>query len=200
MTESPSVTTTALLEALSDSRDAESWRQFDERYRPIVFQLARRVGLADEDAADAAQETMLEFVRDFRRGRYERERGRLRHWIMGIARNRARDVLARRRRNAPEFGDTWLATAPDEPELERLWDAEVEDEILRRALVALRGQSEFDERSVQVFEAYVVAGEPPDRVAARHELAVGSVYAIKSRCLKRLTELREVIAREFEGS
>jgi RNA polymerase sigma factor (sigma-70 family) len=156
------------------------------------------MGLRDEDAADAAQETLLEFFRDFRGGRYQRERGRLRHWLLAIARHRVRDALARRRREAPEHGDTWIDAQPGEAELERLWEVEVGEEILRRALAALRRTSDFDERTLAVFEAYVLLGQEPSEIAARHGLSLSTIYAVKSRGLKRLGELRLEFAREFE--
>jgi hypothetical protein len=73
----PSRTTTALLEGLHDPADAVAWEQFDRRYRPIVVGFASRLGLADADAADVAQEVMLQFVKEYRAGKYDRQRGRL---------------------------------------------------------------------------------------------------------------------------
>ena len=54
--------TTALLEALLDPADDEIWQDFDRRYRPILIAFARRLGLPDEDAADAAHDTLLRIL------------------------------------------------------------------------------------------------------------------------------------------
>ena len=78
-------TTTALLRGLKNAEDAEAWAELEARVRPIVFALARRMGLDGNAAADVAQETLVTFLCLYRDGRYERERGRLGSWIVGIA-------------------------------------------------------------------------------------------------------------------
>ena len=92
-------TTTQLLEALFGPGEEAVWREFDARYRPIIFAFARELGVAAEDAADVAQQTLTEFLRDYRAGKYDRRRGRLRAWIIGIARHRVLDTLRQRTRN-----------------------------------------------------------------------------------------------------
>ena len=47
-------TTSALLNSLRDPANGAAWGELDGRYRPILFNLARRAGLSDADAADAA--------------------------------------------------------------------------------------------------------------------------------------------------
>ena len=37
-------TTSSILDALLDPSDYETWRQFDERYRPIIVAFAVRLG------------------------------------------------------------------------------------------------------------------------------------------------------------
>ena len=85
------LTTTALLEGLFDPANQELWRHFDERYRPVIIAFARRLGVEPTDAADIAQETLVQFLRDYREGKYDRNRGRLHCWIIGIAKHRIAD-------------------------------------------------------------------------------------------------------------
>ena len=77
-------TTTVLLEGLHDASNDAVWGEFDRRYRPVVFGFARRLGLDDADAADVAQETLTRFLEEYRRGVYDRERGRLRSWLVTL--------------------------------------------------------------------------------------------------------------------
>ena len=79
-------TTTVLLDGLYDPANSVVWRQFDQRYRPIIIGFARRLGLTDDDAADIAQETLVRFVKEYRAGKYDRTRGRLRTWIIAMVR------------------------------------------------------------------------------------------------------------------
>ena len=96
-------TTTALLEALLDPADDEVWQDFDRRYRPILIAFAQRLGLPDEDAA---QDTLTRFVRSYREGKYDRDRGRLRSWIIGIARHCIYDIHQHRATNPKRGGNT----------------------------------------------------------------------------------------------
>ncbi len=97
-------TTTALLEALHDPACEQVWQEFDGRYRPVIIALALHLGLRHDEASEVAQETLSQFVRDYLAGRYDRGRGRLRSWILGIARHRILDVQRHRQRRR-----NWLA-------------------------------------------------------------------------------------------
>ena len=88
----PLSTTSALLDGLLEPGNEAIWREFDGRYRPIIFAFTRKLGLDESDAADVAQEAMLRFVQEYRAGKYDRQRGRLRSWIIGIVKYRAADL------------------------------------------------------------------------------------------------------------
>lgn len=194
------ITSSALLEALRDGRDIAAWEEFDRRYRPVLFHLGLRMGLEEADAADVAQESLMAFFRDHGAGRYERARGRLRAYLLGIARHRTLDALERRRRNAPAGGDTMLGNleVPGDSELESIWDAELKAEVLRSAFLLLARTSGIDGKTLSIFQDYGLHGVPVEEVAARHGVSSSAVYAIKSRCLKRLGELRSELQSAYE--
>jgi RNA polymerase sigma factor (sigma-70 family) len=196
------VTSTALLQALTEDGNEDVWHELDGRYRPLVFNVARRMGLGDEDAADAAQESLMEFFRDYRAGQYDRERGRLHGWLLAITRNRVRNRQRTLARRDEARGDSVIGELPepDGGELEHIWAVELEEEILRRAFAALRAGGNFDESSLEVFEAYVIREEDPGKVASERGLSVSTVYSIKSRCLKRLAELKDEIGQIYDDA
>ena len=196
----PTVTTTALLDALRDGRDTCAWEEFDRRYRPVIFHLALRMGLTEPDAADVAQESLLAFFRDHGAGRYERGRGRLRAYLLGIARHRALDALTLRRRGTRVGGDTVIRSLAFEgvEELEAAWEAELQAEILRRAFALLSRTSGMQDKSLAMFHEYALRGDPVEEVALRHGVSSATVYAVKSRCLERLVELRAELSAAYE--
>src|SRR5438067_220203 len=106
-------TTTQLLESLRDPNNDGLWQLFDERYRPVLMAFARRRGLSEEDAAEVAQETLTQCMSDYRAGRYERSKGRLSSWIIGIARNRVVDQGRARQRARVERGESGMADIPN---------------------------------------------------------------------------------------
>jgi RNA polymerase sigma-70 factor (ECF subfamily) len=179
-------TTTALLEGLADPADEETWRAFDARFRPMLNGFARRLGLAPEDAADAAQETLTRFVRAYRAGKYDRNRGRLRAWIIGIARHCIIDLKQSRAARAKERGLSAVAELPDDTTLTELWDTECEQEILRQGLDELRRETKTDARTLRAFEMVAFDGRRPAEVAQELAITTNDVYLAKHRCLKRL--------------
>lgn len=132
-------TSSTLLESLKDAGNDAVWRQFDARYRPLVAAVARRMGLGDEDAAEVAQQTLAEFARAYRAGKYERGKGRLSAWIIGIARYRATDILRAQAARREQRGESGIIDRPAKPEhLTQVWEAERRRAILQEALLTLR--------------------------------------------------------------
>jgi DNA-directed RNA polymerase specialized sigma24 family protein len=116
-------TSTQLLDSLKDESNQEVWAGLDARYRPILEGVTRRLGLLTEDAADVAQETLTRFVRDYRLGKYERGKGRLRTWIMTIARHRSIDLLRAHSRSLVRHGDTAMGVEPSEEAVQSAWES-----------------------------------------------------------------------------
>jgi len=190
-------TTTAMLEALLDPADDEVWRDFDHRYRPILVAFARRLGLPAEDAADAAQETLTRFVRSYRDGKYDRDRGRLRSWIIGIARHCVYDIHQRRATD-PKRGMSAISELPDESTINAMWDEECEHEILRQGISELRQQTRTEEGTIRAFEMLAFDDRTPAEVAEELSISVNDVYLAKHRCLKRLREILSHLKHLYE--
>ncbi len=184
-------TTTALLERLADPADQETWQAFDQRYRPVLIGFARRLGLSAEDAADAAQEALTRFVKSYRAGKYDRDRGRLRSWIIGIAKNCIADIQQRRAAR-PQRGMSAIVELPDESKLTAMWDEQCQQEILRQGLAELRRETKTKSGTIRAFEMLAFDGRRPVEVASELSISLNDVYLAKHRCLKRL---REILAR-----
>ena len=158
-------TTTVLLQGLFDSENEAVWSEFDARYRPILVAFARRLGLGEADAADVAQETLLEFIGAYRGGRYDRERGRLRSWLIGIARTRVAAIRRFRAGRREVRGASALLDLDDEAGMTRVWDAERRGVILREAMHELRAGTRLRDETINVFEMLVVHQMPVAAVA-----------------------------------
>ncbi len=188
-------TTTALLDRLRDRHEDRVWIDFDRRYRPIVIRFGRRMGLSEADAADAAQDTLLAFVTACREGRYDRERGRLRSFLFGIARFRVLRLLESRR---DWRGDSALGVVPDPDALITAWNGACERSVVRLALCRLRTETRCEPRTIEAFEAVVLHGRGPEVVAAEFGMSVNDVYLAKHRCLRRLRSIVEQVRDGFE--
>jgi RNA polymerase sigma-70 factor (ECF subfamily) len=190
-------TTSVLLASLREARNRTAWLDFDARYRRIIEGFARRLGLDEHDAADVAQQTLVEFARDYQAGRYDRAKGRLSAWIMGIARHRAVDLQRATGRRKQQRGTSALLDVA-ERELTRIWDTERDQTVFDRALAELRENSRTSPRTMRVFELVAIRGVPAADVAEQCELSVDEVYRVKNRVTKRLREIVARLSCEYE--
>lgn len=179
-------TTTTLLLELRDFRNEPAWDRFVERFRPALEAFARRLGTPADDAADVVQETLLAFARAYRDGKYDRDSGRLRSWLFGIA---YRSILhhtsrASRRRVMVEVDPN----LPDERGARDLWDRIWDELMVNQALS--RARHEFSNETYRLFELVVLDEKTPEEVAAGLGVPIKKVYNAKHRVLSRLRELR----------
>ncbi|MEK6702025.1 MAG: sigma-70 family RNA polymerase sigma factor [Planctomycetota bacterium] len=183
-------TTTRLLDELCAPGNERVWEEFDARYRPILEGVARKLGFGDEEAAEITQESLTTFLQAFRAGRYDRSKGRLSSWLVGITRNTAmaicrRGVIGGKHKAG---GDTLVAGVPDEAQLTLIWDEQCEREVLRAAMAQLRATSRTDERTFLAFELVALRGATAEAAAQACGMSVAEVYVAKNRMTRRLKE------------
>ena len=185
------VTTTQVLDDLRNSANGPAWQRFEGHFRDVIIRFARHAGLSASDADDAAQETMLVFVKAFREGKYERQKGRMRDWLFGIARR----VVFNLRRKQPldkliadrTTGTSFWDMVEDDRGIEQSW----QDEWRRMALAVCleQAKSQIDPQVFAAFELYALKEMPAEEVAAKLGMSRNAVYIAKSRVLSHLREL-----------
>lgn len=186
------VTSTYLLECLKDSDHKTVWEQFVARYRPMILQYARRLGLNEQDAEDAAQQALTGFCTAYRAGRYQRAKGRLRDWLFGIAKHQILKILDRRHQREVQITQRtgqsdFFASVPAEDQLTEIWQYEWRQAVLRQCMEETR--KEFDVKTVQAFEMFARDGLPAKQVAQQLGTTENAVYLAKRRVLAKVREL-----------
>jgi RNA polymerase sigma-70 factor (ECF subfamily) len=180
----------SLLVRIRDARDREAWGQFVEIYAPLVYDMARRRGLQDADAADLTQEVLRSVSGAIGRLDYDPRRGTFRSWLFTVTRNAINSFLESRRRVPRGSGDSsvqaWLENqaVPDEESAE--WDREYERRVLDYASERVR--LAFEDATWQAFAQTALEGRPVKDVAAGLGMTVGAVYIARSRVLGRIKE------------
>jgi RNA polymerase sigma factor (sigma-70 family) len=86
-------TVSNLISRLPELDDGAAWRVFEQRYSHVLKLFFRKSFCAESVSKDLTQETIQRVVQGLKDGRFTRERGRLRDWINGIARNVLRGHL-----------------------------------------------------------------------------------------------------------
>lgn len=154
--------------------DARAWDRLVERYERLIFSVARRNGLDREDAADITQTTFLALLDSLDSLRDDE---RLPSWLMTVARRQAWRLRKRRECEQPR-GQTVLTQVDPIPDWER-------NAVLHEALATL-GSPCRDLLTALYFDqtdpSYAV-------VARRLGRAVGTLGAMRSRCLQRMRTL-----------
>jgi RNA polymerase sigma-70 factor (ECF subfamily) len=185
-------TNTALLVGLQDPQNELIWQEFFARYQPLLISFARRLGLNEQDAQDAAQETLLAFTTAYRAGRYKRDKGRLRTWLSGIATNKIRDIQRRRGKELAVGGrdDTtdFMNQIVDDHTMSEIWEAEWQRAVVAQCMAEVR--AEVEPKTMRAFELVAMKGWPADKVAEELGITRNAVYLAKSHVLSRMQSLQ----------
>lgn len=194
------VTSTTLLDGLLDREDHAAWQRWVDRYRPLVVSYARRSGVPAAEVEDVAQTVLLEFARSYREGKYQRDRGRLRSWLFGIASNQVRSHRRRALQPGRKVADATEGAelladvaAADDPEA--LWEEEWRRAVLRQCLDQIR--TEVQPTTMRAFELFALDGRPARAVAEELDLTPNAVFVAKRRILRRIEELLPLISDLF---
>ena len=180
----------SLLLRVRDSDDADSWAEFAAIYRPVILRLARIKGLQEADADDLAQQVMLAVSRAVERWEPDEGRGKFRTWLKTVADNAILNFLTRGIRHqaaANESIDELLKQRPDRcgPN-SSLLRTEYRREIF--SLAAQQIRHEFSGDTWNSFWLTAVEDVDVDVAARQLGRTRGSVYASRSRVMKRLKQ------------
>jgi len=142
---------------------------------------------------------LIRVVKLYREARYDRDRGGLRSWILGIAKYR---ILEWRRTRAGEAGavDESVSGIADPTPWDAAFEMEWRGQILSHAFRLLREETGLGDRRVRAFEMTAREGKPIDEVAAELGLTSNAVYVARHECMARLRALSDDLERRYEGA
>lgn len=185
------VTTSTLLLSLRREDDPRSWERLVHRFRGAIVAFGLRFGMTNHDAEDVAQEAMLTLLNEYRLGSYDRGKGRLGHWLFGIAYKKMlqwREKAGYRNAKAVPAATSFWGEVPDEATASQSWDVEWERIVLEQCLA--RAREEVEPLTYQAFELVVRFNRPPADVARDLGVPIKLVYNAKHRVLSRVRDLR----------
>lgn len=188
----------SLIARLERTDDGEAWREFVAIYRPAVYRIARRRGLQHADAEDLSQQVFTKVRRAIGSWQPDPARGRFRSWLGKIAQNATINALSRRPRDAAIGGTSVFEVlhqqfGRDACQLDMM-ELEFRRSLFRWAAARIR--DEFREPTWKAFWLTTVEGEEIQATASALGMSVGSVYAARSRIIRRLKQ--EINAHEHE--
>lgn len=171
-------TSPSLLLRIRNPQDQASWQLFTEIYTPVILRFLLRRGLQATDAADVAQEILVEVSKCICDFDYDAKAGRFRDWLYRVT-QRQLYRFWRRQKPTQELVEV---------DIEAVVDAEFIDILHRQILeVAMdRVRAEVEPKTWQVFQATWIENRPASEVALQMNMTIDLVYSAKARFLRRL--------------
>lgn len=180
-------TRASLIHRLKNWQDDSSWQEFFKVYWKLIYGVARKAGLADDEAQDVVQETLISVAKHMPTFEYDPSIGSFKGWLLNMTRWR---IIAQFRKRPPVAAhavkesasgtDTVDATPdPNALDLDAVWEAEWEANLLQAAMDNLKRR--IDPQRHQIFDFYAFKEWPAEKVAERFGVSVDQVYQTKHR-------------------
>ena len=195
-------TRASLLSRLRDVDDAASWRAFFETYWRLIYNVARKSGLSDDDAQDVVQETVIAVARKMPEFRYDPKTGSFKQWLLLITRRRIQDHLRKLYRALPvaEATERRMETLPSpalppDAAIEAAWEEEWRENVFQAALARVRARA--NPKSYQVFDYCVLQNLPAAEAGRMLGLNAAQVYLARHRVSAAVKHAAAGIEREL---
>ncbi len=178
----------SLVDRLADWDDRKHWQEFFDTYWKLIYSAARKSGLADAEAQEVVQETVITVAKNIDKLRYDPAIGSFKGWLLQITRWRIADQFrkrepgnAKRPRSADERLTATVERLPDPNivDLDTLWEKEWQENLLAAAITRVKKKA--DPKQFQIFDCYVRKEWPPKKVAEQLGVNIGQVYLARHR-------------------
>lgn len=180
----------SLIAKLDNWEDQKTWDDFYKTYWKLIYSVGLKAGLRSEEAFDLVQETILSIAKQSKKNMYDPDKGSFKSWLMNMTRWRLNDQFRKRKKdtamNVSEWADedrkTSIIDSVEDPKvatLERLWDAEWNNNLTTAALVKVKAQ--VSPKQYQIFDYHVLREWSAAEVQERLGVSVSQVYLNKHR-------------------
>ena len=198
-------TRATLLLRLKNWQDQSSWQDFFDIYWKLIHRVAIKGGLTGTEADEVVQETMIAVAKQMPTFKYDPAVGSFKAWLLNLTRWRIADQI-RRRKDSAELPlpteETSLGTSttnepidPASENLDALWDAEWEANLLEAAVAKVKRRLEPEK--FQIFDFNVNKGWSSEKVATAFGISVELVYSAKHRVTAQIKEEVERLRRDM---
>lgn len=179
----------SLIARLENWEDQRTWDEFYQTYWRLIYSVAVKAGLRQDEAFDCVQETILTIAKQSKRKLYDPKQGSFKTWLMNMTRWRINDQFRKRKKDTAMAGAEWetdrKTSAIDRVEdpagdvLERLWDIEWRRNVADAALARVKAQ--VSPKQYQIFDCYVIKQWEASKVQEKLNVSMAQVYLAKHR-------------------
>ena len=198
----------SLLSRMRNLDDSDSWRTFFETYWRLIYNVARKSGLSDDQAQEVVQETVIAVARKMPEFQYDPAQGSFKRWLLLICRRRIHDHLRRvystrqlathGSEELEEVNETVAAPmSPPDAQMDADWETEWRENIFQIALARVRQQA--NPKHYQVFDCCVLQSMRASVVASMLGLSSAQVYLAKHRISSAVKRAAQQVEVELRG-
>ena len=188
--QNPDATRSSLVARLRNWEDHGSWQDFFDTYWKLIYAVAIKAGLADAEARDVVQETVVAVAKQLRGDGYDRSKSSFKNWLCLITRRRIIDHFRKRTeaeaRPAPRPPDETsrtdtLGRVPDPASLDidSVWEEEWQKNLVDAAIERVKHQ--VTPKQFQIFDLSVLRQLAVAEVAVLLKVNAAQIYLTRHR-------------------
>lgn len=190
----------SLIARLQNWEDRRSWDEFYRTYWRLIYSVATKAGLRDDEAWDTVQETILSIAKQSKEKGYDPQKGSFKQWLWNLTRWRIADTL---RNRTPETAptnleeNTYTPTAEELPDLSNEFDSIWEKEWQRNLIKAATERVKMQVKPLhfQIFDYSILRGMGTLEVRRKLGVSIAQIYLarhrVSSMLKKEIEELRK---------
>lgn len=168
-----------LLAKLKDQHNDDAWSDFAYYYRKYIYNIARRMGLGDDDAGEIVQIVLIQSWKKLPDFKYNPGKGRFRGWLCQVTGNAVKNYYRDHRNRFVELDpDAHFAELMTQPEIDKIADEEWQNYLPQLAWKNV--ENHFEDNVKKVYEM-LSEGKAIAEIAKALDIAESSVYVYRKR-------------------
>ena len=179
----------SLIARLENWEDQRTWDEFYQIYWRLIYSVAIKAGLRQDEAFDCVQETILSIAKQSKKKLYDPAQGSFKTWLMNMTRWRINDQFRKRKKDTAMVVNDWendrktaIIDRVEDPAgdvLSRLWNIEWKKNVADAALA--RVKTMVSPKQYQIFDCYVIKQWDARKVQEKLNVSMAQVYLAKHR-------------------
>jgi RNA polymerase sigma-70 factor (ECF subfamily) len=179
-----------LIQRAQNPNDEMAWNEFVEVYKNYIYVVIRQMGIKDKDCEDILQQVLIKLWKKLPDFEYGKNKSKFRTWLGVITHSTTVDFFRkqssqnRRLEDATREQVAHLNTI-DKPEIEEMAEREWRLYITNLAMANI--EQFFSGKAIDVFKMSM-KGQSNEKISSDLEIKIDTVYILKNRVKKRLTD------------
>ena len=160
-------TKATLLGRLKNSKDQSSWQEFFDTYSRLIYGVARKAGLNDEEAQEVLEATMDLVAAQMPTFKYNPMIGSFKSWLLNLTRLQ---VITRSLKRRSPSQNKAVTEAETSKTVDRVWDTEWQTNMTEAAITNVRRR--LDPKKYQIYDFCVNKKWSPEKVSGAFSVSV----------------------------